>query len=98
MCDSTASTTTMASSTTKPMASTMPSKHTVFSEKPSRGKKQKVVTSETGTAMSGMSVARQPCRKRNTTTATSTRASKSVWMISSMDSRTGVEVSRVMEP
>ena len=58
----TASTTTMASSTTRPMASTMPSSEMVLSENPSRGNTQKVDISDTGTAMSGMSVARKFCR------------------------------------
>ena len=61
---STASTTTMASSTTRPMASTRPNSESVLMEKPNSGKKMKVPISETGTASSGISVARQPCRNR----------------------------------
>ncbi len=60
---STASTTTIASSTTRPMASTSPSSDSVLMEKPSAGKTTNVPMSETGTASNGMSVARQPCRK-----------------------------------
>ncbi len=60
---STASTTTIASSTTKPMASTSPNKESVLIEKPKIGKKTNVPTSDTGTASSGIRVARQPCRK-----------------------------------
>ena len=72
---STASTTTMASSTTRPMASTSPKSESVLIEKPSSGKMAKVPISETGTASSGMSVARQPCRKMKTTMMTRTSAS-----------------------
>ena len=45
----TASTTTMASSTTIPMASTRPSRDSVLIEKPSSGKTAKVPISDTGT-------------------------------------------------
>ena len=58
-----------------------------------------VPTSETGTASSGMSVARQPCRKMNTTMMTSTSASNSVLTISFMPSVTAqrcVERDRVV--
>ncbi len=64
---STASTTTIASSTTRPIARTRPNSDSVLIEKPSIGKKMNVPTSETGTATRGISVARQPWRKRNTT-------------------------------
>ena len=67
---STASTTTIASSTTRPMASTSANSDSVLIEKPRKGKKAKVPTSDTGTAMSGMSVARQFWRKRKTTRIT----------------------------
>ena len=62
-----ASTTTMASSTTRPIARTKPKSDSVLIEKPSRGKIANVPIRETGTAISGMRVARQPCRKMNTT-------------------------------
>ena len=68
---STASTTTMASSTTMPIASTSASSEIVLIEKPNTGNSTKVPTSETGTASSGISVARQPCRKMKTTRMTS---------------------------
>ena len=55
---STFSTTTMASSTTMPMASTSASNDTVLSEKPIASITAKVPISATGTASSGMSVAR----------------------------------------
>ena len=61
---STASTTTIASSTTRPMASTRPNSDSVLSEKPSAGKTMNVPISDTGTAMTGISVARQFCRNR----------------------------------
>src|SRR5207245_6428940 len=74
----TASTTTMASSTTIPIASTRPNKVSVLIEKPSAANAAKVPISETGTAAIGISVARQLCRNRNTTNATSTNAMPSV--------------------
>ena len=67
MLRSTFSTTTMASSTTMPMASTRPNSVSVLIEKPSTGITAKVPISDTGTASSGMIVARQVCRNRNTT-------------------------------
>ena len=50
-------------------------------------------TSETGTVSSGISVARQLCRKMNTTRITSTIASNSVCRISTMPSVTASVVS-----
>ena len=61
---STASTTTMASSTTRPMARTSPKSESVLTENPRKGKKAKVPISETGTAIMGIKVARQFCKKR----------------------------------
>ena len=46
----------------------------------------KVPTIATGTAMSGISVARQLCRNNSTTSATSTIASRSVLTTSRIDS------------
>ena len=69
---STASTTTIASSTTRPIASTRPNSDNVLIEKPSSGKSAKAPISETGTVSSGIRVARQLCRKMNTTRTTST--------------------------
>ena len=68
---STFSTTTMASSTTRATASTSPSSVSWLIEKPKAAMKAKVPISETGTAMQGMRVLRQLCRKTNTTTKTS---------------------------
>ena len=89
----TASTTTIASSTTMPMASTRPSSESTLIEKPSMGKNMKAPISETGTVRSGISVARQFCRKMKTTMITSTIASKSVCTISLIPSLTGSVVS-----
>ena len=84
---STASTTTMASSTTMPIASTRARSDTVLAEKPSASIAAKVPMSETGTAISGMRVARTLPRKRYTTMTTSAKASSRVlttsWMLSS---------------
>ena len=90
---STASTTTIASSTTRPIASTRPNSDRVLIEKPSNGKNAKVPTSETGTASSGIKVARQPCRKMKTTMMTRMSASKSVLTISLIPSVTASVVS-----
>ena len=62
-------------------------------EKPNSGKTAKVPTSDTGTASSGISVARQPCRKTKTTMMTRMRASTSVFTISPMPSVTASVVS-----
>src|ERR1035438_9165414 len=80
----TASTTTMASSTTSPIASTSPNNESVLMENPNSGNMANVPTSETGTANSGISVARQSCGNRYVTSATSNNASPSVTAISLM--------------
>ena len=80
----TASTTTIASSTTMPMARTRPSRESTLMENPSSGKTAKVATRETGTVSRGISVARQFWRKMNTTRMTSSTASNSVVTISWM--------------
>src|SRR5207302_8683529 len=82
------STTTMASSTTMPMASTRPKSVSVLMEKPSAEKAAKLPMSEIGTARIGISVARQLCRNRNTTSVTSRNAMKSVFTTSFSDSVT----------
>ena len=91
---STASTTTMASSTTSPMARTSPKSERVLMEKPNSGKRANVPTSDTGTARSGMRVARHPWRKMNTTMMTRASASNRVWTISLIPSETARVVSR----
>src|SRR5215831_2043720 len=90
---STASTTTIASSTTSPIASTSPNNDSVLIENPSSGNIANVPTSDTGTASSGISVARNPCRNTNTTMITSASASNSVLTISSIPAVTASVVS-----
>ena len=79
MFDSTFSTTTIASSTTRPIARIMPNIVSMLTEKPSRCMPMNVPTIDTGTARMGISVARSDCRNTNTTSTTSTTASKNVW-------------------
>ena len=85
---STFSTTTIASSTTIPIASTRPKSERMLSEKPSAAIAANVPTSETGIATSGITLARQFCRKTSTTTTTSATASYSVVITSRIDSAT----------
>ena len=82
------STTMIASSTTRPIARTSPHSVSVLIENPKAAIIANVATSETGIAIIGMTVARKPCRKTNTTIRTSTNASKSVCSTSVMFSRT----------
>ena len=56
--------TTIASSTTRPMASTIANSVRVLMEKSRTTNAPKVAISETGTANAGISVARQFCRNR----------------------------------
>ena len=83
---STFSTTTIASSTTIPIASTSPSSVMVFRENPKISMTPNVPTREIGTAIAGTSVALQLCSERNTTRITSNRASNSVLYTSWIDS------------
>ena len=85
MLRSTFSTTTIASSTTMPIASTKPNSDRLFSVKPNAAMKKKVPTSDTGMATSGMIAARQVCRKTITTRTTSTMASPIVSITASTD-------------
>ena len=64
MMRSTFSSTTMASSTTIPMASVMAKSVSVLSEKSNAHNPTIVPIKETGTAIIGMRVARQLCKKR----------------------------------
>ena len=73
---STASTTTIASSTTMPTASTTASIVSVLIENPSATNAANVPTSETGTASMGMNVARKLPRKMKTTISTRMMASR----------------------
>ena len=85
MLRSTFSTTTMASSTTMPMASTKPNSDRLLMVKPNAAMKKNVPTSDTGMATSGMIAARQVCRNRITTRMTSTIASPMVSTTASTD-------------
>ena len=85
MLRSTFSTTTMASSTTMPMASTSPNSVSVLIEKPSISSTANVPTMDTGTASSGISDARQVCKNTTTTMTTSSTASISVEMTFSIE-------------
>jgi hypothetical protein len=93
MMRSTFSSTTMASSTTMPIASTRPNSVSVLMEKPSTYRPAKVPMIDTGTASTGMSVARQLCRNRNTTSTTSAIASAKVMHLldRDLDEARGVE-------
>src|SRR3954466_14331431 len=75
---STFSTTTIASSTTMPIASTNPNNESALIENPNACITANVPTNDTGTAASGMIDARQVCRNKITTITTSTIASNSV--------------------
>ena len=96
MMRSTFSSTTMASSTTMPMASTRPNSVSRLIEKPSRYMPAKVPMIDTGTAMTGMIIARTLCRNRNTTSTTSTIASTKVMATSSIETSTKRVVSNGM--
>ncbi len=93
MLRSTFSITTIASSTTIPMASTMPNSVSMLIEKPSASIPMKVPTIDTGTASTGISVARRLCRNTNTTITTSTTASKNVCTTSVIEARVNSVVS-----
>ena len=85
---STFSTTTMASSTTIPMASTRPNRLNALIEKPRRYRIENVPTIDTGTATSGMIEARHVCRNRITTSTTSAIDSNSVRTTDLIEART----------
>ena len=79
---STFSTTTIASSTSSPIASTRPNIVSVLMVNPNAAMIPKVPRSTTGTAMVGISVARRFCRKRYITRNTSAMPSNSVFTTS----------------
>ena len=81
----TASTTTIALSTTIPMAITRANKVIRLSEKPMVCMKKKVPINETGTAKTGMMVSLPFCKKMNTTKATRRNASSNVLITSLME-------------
>ena len=90
---STFSTTTIASSTSRPIASTTPNIVRVLMLNPNAARTPKVPSSTTGTAIVGMSVARKFWRKRYMTRNTRRIASTSVFTTSSIESRTNGVVS-----
>src|SRR5687768_15433435 len=75
---STFSTTTMASSTTIPIASTNPNSDSALMENPNASISANVPMMDTGTASNGMIEARQVCRNTITTITTSAKASSNV--------------------
>ena len=90
---STFSTTTIASSTTMPTASTRPNRLRLLSERPKADRTANVPMSEIGMAMIGTMEARQVCRNTITTTTTSATASKIVRTTSATDWPTKTVVS-----
>jgi hypothetical protein len=86
--------TTIASSTTRPVASVMPNSVRVLIEKPNRLTNANVPMSDTGIVIAGINVVRQFCRNRNITRTTSPIASASVTTTSRIDSETTVVVSK----
>src|SRR6266567_7187596 len=82
--------TTMASSTTRPVARVMPNKVSELMEKPNSLMNANVPMSETGMVTAGMMVAPQSSRKRKMTTITMPMASPSVTSTSLMESPTTV--------
>ncbi len=70
--------TTMASSTTMPMASTNPKSEMLLRLKPMTAMTPKVPIKETGTSIMGRIMARQSWRNRSTTMATRITASRRV--------------------
>ena len=88
ICRSTFSTTTMASSTTMPIDNTRPNSDKVLREKPIRCMTAKVPMIDTGTAIKGISDARQLRRNTTTTITTSRIASISVMATDSSEART----------
>jgi hypothetical protein len=60
------------------MASTIPNKERTLTENPKTGNSMNVPINDTGTVSKGINVARQSCRKINTTSITNITASNSV--------------------
>ena len=82
------STTTMASSTTMPVASTRPNKVRELMEKPASKSTAMVPMIATGTATRGMTLARQVCRNTTTTSTTNITASSRVCTTAWIELRT----------
>src|SRR6266436_1655713 len=94
MCRSTFSITTIASSTTNPVASVMPNSVNVLIENPKALMNIKVPTSDTGIVIAGINVLRQSCKNKKMTAITSAMACNSVISTSRMDSLTTLVVSK----
>ncbi len=90
---STASITTIASSTSKPIANTMANNVSVLIEKLSTLKQANVPSRDTGTASSGINVERPLCRNKYTITATNSKASMKVIITSSIEAFTNFVLS-----
>ncbi len=85
---------TMASSTTKPTASTTASMESTLMEKPARYMTKKAPISETGITIHGTSVTRQSRKKRKMMMITSTKASYTVCFTSSIEARINLVLSK----
>ena len=83
----------MASSTTRPMASTIASSVSVLMVKPSRYMSAKAPISETGMVTIGMSVARNERRKKKITSTTSAIASTMVVNTAAIERSMNTELS-----
>ncbi|CAM4248350.1 hypothetical protein COSO111634_35830 [Corallococcus soli] len=91
---STFSMTTMASSTTRPVASVRPKSVSVLSEKPNALTNMNVPSSDTGSVVTATSTLRQPCRKMKMTRTTRRMASPRALSTSSMEALTALVVSK----
>ena len=88
--------TTIASSTTSPVARVMPKRVSVLIEKPRALAKAKVPISDTGMVTAGMTVLRSVCRKTKMTSTTRRTATPRVKRTSLSDSLTTRVVSKAM--
>ena len=79
MCRKIFSSTTIASSTTRPMASTIASKVSVLMENPNKYSKEQAPIKDTGIVTMGIKLARTLRKKKKITSTTSTIASRMVW-------------------
>ena len=89
----TASITTIASSTTTPIAITKAKSVIKLMVIPNNCIKAKVPINDTGTAIAGINVERQSPRNRNTTNPTKIKASTKVWITLSIEASKNLETS-----
>lgn len=89
----TASTTTIASLTTTPIANTSAKSVIRLIDSPSRSMTKNVPINDTGTARVGINVERQSPKNKKTTNATSTKASNSVCTTFSIDASKKLDTS-----